>query len=72
MRFAMRKFQRPKFLVARLALALGVAGTAAPWAAAQSPSPECAPLWAKLEANLQVRDLKAAAEATKLVKGTSD
>src|SRR5262245_28556244 len=72
MRFAMRKFQHRKFLIARLALAAGVAGAAAPWAAAQPPSQECAPLWTKLQADIRARDLKAAAEVGKVVKGKPD
>src|SRR5262245_52381166 len=72
MRFAMRKFHNPKFLFARIALAVGVAGAAAPWAAAQSPSEVCAPLWAQLQADIRARNLEAAAEATKAVQRKPD
>jgi outer membrane protein OmpA-like peptidoglycan-associated protein len=72
MRFAMPKFQHPTLLVARIALVAALAGAAAPWAAAQMPSEACAPLWAKLQADIEVGDLESAAEAAKAVRGTSD
>jgi outer membrane protein OmpA-like peptidoglycan-associated protein len=69
----MRKFQHPRLLVARIALAASMAGAVGPLAAAQSlPSAECAPLWAKLQADIELRELKAAAEAAKAVRSTSD
>lgn len=68
----MRRFHNPKVLFASIALAAGMAGGAAPWSAAQSPSEVCAPLWAKLQADIQVRDLKAAVEAAKAVRSKSD
>jgi outer membrane protein OmpA-like peptidoglycan-associated protein len=68
----MHKSQHPKFLVARIAMVAALAGPAAPWAAAQTSSEACAPLWARLQAEIEVGDLKAAAEAAKAVRGTSD
>jgi outer membrane protein OmpA-like peptidoglycan-associated protein len=61
-------FPIDKRLVVHIALAGGLAGAAAQWAAAQAPPETCRALWRDLEAAVKARNLNAAKDASRKIQ----